>query len=67
MQEIAAFVGAIGSILGVFAFFQWSVAKRTLKLELMTKVHERYSKLYKRLASLENCVTPYQSIQDEDK
>jgi hypothetical protein len=67
MQEIVAFFSILGPLLGIFTYFQWRVQQRTLKLDLMTKVHERYSKLYKTLASLEGHETTYANLQGDEK
>lgn len=67
MQEIVALISSLGSLVGVFAYFQWKLQKRALKLDLMTKVHERYSKLYERLSSVEAHAVGYAELRDTEK
>lgn len=67
MQEIVALLSVLVPLVGIFAYFQWQVQKRTFKLDLMTKVHERYSKLYKSLANLEGYVLSYHDLPSETK
>lgn len=67
MQEVVALVSGLGSLVGVFTYFQWQVQKRALKLDLMTKVHERYSKLYERLACIETHTGSFGDLRDADK
>lgn len=67
MQEFVAVLSVLVPLVGVFAYFQWQVQKRTFKLDLMTKVHERYSKLYRALANLEGYVLSYHDLPAETR
>jgi hypothetical protein len=67
MQEVLALVTGIGSLLGIFGFLQWRVQKRILKLELMTKVHERYSAVYPHLAKLRKDISSYAELGEDEK
>lgn len=52
MPDLVGLATVFSSILAVFGYFQWRLAKHQLKVDLMTRVHERYSALYPLLSDL---------------
>jgi hypothetical protein len=67
MDQVAGIATVVAAVLGIFGMFQWKIMQRQLKLDLMSRVHERYSKLYKELADLPEVVTSTDNLKSEAK
>lgn len=67
MNDVAALATVLSAVLGIFGVFQWRLSRGQLKLDVMSRVHERYIVLYDAISDLPDVVSKYEHLSSKSQ